>query len=154
MSKHITYFTLLFIFSNLTAQHRQSFYENPLFENGTKGYACYRIPAIIKDSNGDLLAFAEGRVNGCNDFGNVDIVMKRSSDHGRTWSELQIVANNKRLQVGNPAPVLDALDPQYPQGKVFLFYNTGTASEHETRLGKGVREVWYTTSKDLSLIHI
>jgi sialidase-1 len=41
-----------------------------VFSSGERGYAFFRIPAIIGLRNGDLLAFAEGRVNGSGDFGN------------------------------------------------------------------------------------
>lgn len=120
----------------------------PLFENGQGAYACYRIPAIIKSSDGSLLAFAEGRTNNCADFGDVDILLRRSSDGGATWSLPKVVASFHNLQAGNPAPVVDRLDPNYPEGRIFLFYNTGDVSEQELRLGKGTREVWYKTSVD------
>lgn len=120
----------------------------PVFVSGTGGYRTYRIPAIIRLADGDLLAFAEGRVEGGNDFGNVDIVMKRSRDKGKTWSEPVVVAANGNLQAGNPSPVVDFLDPAFPNGRVFLFYNTGNNHEGEVRKGNGVREVWYTTSAD------
>ena len=142
-------FTLfLLFFSNIVLAQQQVFTEIPLFENGKNGFACYRIPAVAKAPDGNLLAFAEGRVKGCNDFGDVDIVLRRSNNNGQTWSEQMIVADNKNLQAGNPAPVVDLLDPDFPQGRIFLFYNTGTANEHETREGKALREVFYKTSTD------
>ncbi len=119
----------------------------PVFQSG-QGYKSYRIPAIIKLPNSNLLAFAEGRVNGTADFGNVDIVMKRSTDNGRTWSPQQAVATNGDLQAGNPAPVVDLTDPAYPGGRIFLFYNTGNKPEGDIREGIGKREVWYVTSID------
>ena len=106
-----------------SGQDKQLFREQPLFVNGTASYQCYRIPAIITTPNGDLLAFAEGRVKGCNDYGDVEIVLKRSSDNGLTWSDLVVVADNGNLQAGNPAPVVDYLDDSYPNGRIFLFYN-------------------------------
>ncbi len=130
------------------AQSTQHFSEVPIFVNGINAYACYRIPAIIKAPNGELLAFAEGRVNGCNDFGNVDIVMRKSTDNGLTWNKLSLLVDNGKLQAGNPAPVVDFHDPNYPQGRIFLFYNTGTDHEGATRKGNGLREVWYITSLD------
>ena len=51
----------------------------------------YRIPSILQAPNGDLLIFAEKRNDGIGDIGNHDIVMKRSRDKGRTWSEEQII---------------------------------------------------------------
>ena len=119
-----------------------------VFVSGTNGYKSYRIPAIIKAPNGDLLAFAEGRVNGSDDFGNIEIVLKRSMDQGKTWGTMTVVAKYGKLQAGNPAPVVDLLDPRFPKGRIFLFYNTGTKSEGEVRNGNGVREVWYKTSED------
>ena len=120
----------------------------PVFESGKDGYNSYRIPAIIKAPNGYLLAFCEGRVHGAGDFGNIDIVLKSSSDNGASWSPLQVVIDVKEQQAGNPAPVVDLTDPEYPNGRIFLFFNTGNNHENEVRKGKGLREAWYTTSTD------
>ena len=70
----------------------------PVFISGTDGYKSFRIPAIIRASNNDLLAFCEGRVNSSGDFGDIDIVMKRSSDNGKTWSNLSKVVNYDMFQ--------------------------------------------------------
>ncbi|MFK7983670.1 MAG: exo-alpha-sialidase, partial [Saprospiraceae bacterium] len=153
MSKLLNYYYWVFswlIFLSIPSfgQDQQIFQEQALFTNGTDGYKCYRIPAIITAPNGDLLAFAEGRVKGCNDFGDVEIILKKSTDNGLTWSALSVVAKNGQLQAGNPAPVVDFLDPKYPNGRIFLFYNIGDASEHAIRKGKGLREVLYITSID------
>ncbi len=120
----------------------------PIFVSGTEGYKSFRIPAIIKAKNGGLLVFCEGRVNGAGDFGNIKIVLKISADNGKTWSPLQIVASNDSLQAGNPAPVVDLTDTRFPQGRIFLFYNTGNGHEMELRKGKGHRDVFYKTSTD------
>jgi sialidase-1 len=119
-----------------------------VFESGKEGHKSYRIPAIVSLKNGTLLAFAEGRVNNAGDFGDINIVLKRSTDHGKTWSAIQTIVNYDQLQAGNPAPVVDLTDPLHPQGRVFLFYNTGNNHESEVRKGKGLREVWYKTSTD------
>lgn len=122
--------------------------EVTIFKEGDDGYANYRIPAIVKTKDGKLVAFAEGRVNNAGDFGNVDIVYKISKDNGKTWGALQLAADNGDLQAGNAAPVVDLLDPRYPQGRIFLFYNTGRSHEHELRNGNGLRELWYIASAD------
>jgi len=134
----------LMLFLSVSTLRAQSL----VFKSGDGGYTTYRIPAIIKAPSGDLLAFCEGRVNSAGDFGNIDIVMKRSLDGGATWSSLQIVIDADSLQAGNPAPVVDWLDPNYPSGRIFLFYNTGNNHEGEVRKGKGQRMVWYITSTD------
>jgi sialidase-1 len=138
----------LLTLAELPAQERQYFSEVPLFVNGQGGYACYRIPAVVLAPNGDLLAFAEGRRHGCGDFGDVDIVMRRSRDNGQSWEALEVIVDFGNLQAGNPAPVVDRLDPAFPQGRIFLFYNTGNNHEGEVRRGNGLREVLYVTSID------
>ncbi len=119
-----------------------------VFQAGEAGYRCYRIPAIVQSPAGELLAFAEGRAKDCGDYGDVDIVLKTSSDGGKSWSPLRVVASNDSLQCGNPAPVFDLLDPNFPKGRLFLFYNTGNAHESDVRQGNGLRQVWYVTSVD------
>lgn len=119
-----------------------------VFVSGSEGHKSYRIPAIINLPNGDILAFCEGRVNGSDDYGDINIVMKRTSDKGKTWSSLQTIVDYDKLQAGNPAPVVDHTDPAFPNGRIFLFYNTGNNHESEVRKGNGVREVWYKTSID------
>ena len=91
-------------------------HKSTVFESGADGYASYRIPAIVKLKNGHLIAFAEGRVDGAGDFGNVDIVYKTSRDSGKTWGALRVAVDNGEYQVGNAAPILDLLDPRYPHG--------------------------------------
>jgi len=122
--------------------------ETVVFRSGEDGYASYRIPALIKNKNGDLIAFSEGRVDHAGDYGNVDIVYKISKDQGKTWGKLNVAADYDKLQAGNVAPVVDLMDPAYPAGRIFLFYNTGNNHEGEVRKGKGLREVWYITSTD------
>lgn len=56
----------------------------------------YRIPAILQAPNGDVLIFAEKRNDGPGDIGNHDIVLKRSRDRGRTWSEEQVVFDDEK----------------------------------------------------------
>lgn len=119
-----------------------------VFVSGEEGYKSYRIPAIVKDKTGQLIAFAEGRVDHAGDFGNVDIVYKTSQDNGKTWGPLHVAVDNDNLQVGNPAPVVDLLDPAYPKGRLLLFYNTGNNHEGEVRKGNGLRECWSISSAD------
>ena len=122
--------------------------EIPIFQSGTEGYKSFRIPAIVRLKDGILLAFCEGRINNAADYGNVDVVMKRSTDDGKSWSPLSVIADNGSFQIGGPAPVVDMSDPVYPNGRVFLFMNTGNASEKEIKEGKGIKQCIYKTSVD------
>ncbi|ONK12108.1 Sialidase precursor [Streptomyces sp. MP131-18] len=73
-----------------------------------EGYACFRIPAVVSTTEGTLLAFAEGRRDNCDDAGDIDVVLKRSFDNGRSWEPLRLVAEGGGDTHGNPAPVVDA----------------------------------------------
>ncbi|MFJ7061032.1 hypothetical protein ACIQVA_25470 [Streptomyces microflavus] len=78
------------------------------FEAGTEGYRCFRIPALVTTPSGALPAFAEGRVATCGDIGHNDIVMRKSTDGGRSWGPLKVVAGAADEDAhGNPAPVVD-----------------------------------------------
>ena len=55
-----------------------------VFAAGESGYHTFRIPAVIAAGDGTLLAFAEGRRAGSADAGDIDLVLKRSRDDGRT----------------------------------------------------------------------
>lgn len=81
----------------------------PVYQERTEGYDCFRIPAVVKAKNGDLLAFAEGRVGGatfCNDRADIDTVYKRSTDGGKTWSSPRIVIQGFGDTKGNPTPIV------------------------------------------------
>ncbi|MFF3577980.1 exo-alpha-sialidase [Streptomyces mirabilis] len=100
-----------------------SFEQQVLFRaSQDPGYACFRIPAVVRSAHGTLLAFAEGRVHDCGDAGDIDIVVKRSTDGGRTWGPLQVVNEGAGDTHGNPAPIVDR-----ETGRIVLAetYNTG-----------------------------
>lgn len=143
MKTNLILILLLLLHSRILAQ------ETTVFEGGKEGHKIYRIPAIIGLPNGNLLAFAEGRVNGSDDFGDVNLVMKRSQDQGLSWSKLDVLVDYDSLQAGNPAPVVDLNDPENPGGVVYLFFNTGNNHEYDIRMNRGVREVWMMRSLDL-----
>ncbi|MBX3415239.1 MAG: exo-alpha-sialidase [Pirellulales bacterium] len=83
------------------------FEEQALFVAGEGGYKSYRIPSIIVAADGSLLAFCEARKNGPADDGDIDLVMRRSTDQGKTWSEMRVIADDGENTIGNPCPVLD-----------------------------------------------
>ena len=156
-SKFCTYFPGLesvsfkmgiFLFWLLCLGCGQLYAQIVVFRAGENGYRNFRIPAIVRAGNDNLLAFCEGRTNGGADFGNIDIVVKTSKDNGKTWSDLRVVVDQDSMQAGNPAPVVDRYDPAHPQGRILLFYNTGNNHESEVRKAKGLRECWVISSVD------
>ena len=97
------------------------------FSSFTEGYACLKIPALLRLSSGVLLAMAEARTPDCGDFSRTDLVVKRSADNGTTWSALRKLVNvssdsggggglcGNPIVIGNAAPVqLSADDPFHP----------------------------------------
>ena len=69
-------------------QERVSLYE--MYEAGSK---FYRIPALVKAKDGALVAIADKRGDALGDLPNIiTIVSKRSTDGGKTWSDMSIVA--------------------------------------------------------------
>ncbi|CAM5293978.1 sialidase family protein [Streptomyces fumanus] len=119
-----------------------------VFRAGADGYASFRIPAVVATGRGTLLAFCEGRVDGPADHGTIAIVLKRSTDGGRTWGPLTVAAANGDGLAGNPAPVV--LDT----GRILLVHvrNAGHATEDAIRRGtvgaEDGRRVWVCHSDD------
>ena len=87
-----------------------------VFVGGKGGYPAYRIPALVATKRGTLLAFAEGRAN-LRDHAENDIVLKRSSDGGRTWGPLQLIDEEGTNALNNPTAVVVR-----ETGRVLLMY--------------------------------
>ncbi len=93
-----------------------------VFTSHQDGYFGYRIPAIEMAPDGSLLAFAEGRKHNMSDPGfgkqDIDLVMKRSTDGGLTWSAMKVIEDPGELwSAANPATVVDR-----QTGRLWLFY--------------------------------
>ena len=67
------------------------FAQTDVFAEGEAGYHTFRIPALAVSRKGTLLAFCEGRKQSSADHGDIDLVLKRSFDDGKTWGPLQII---------------------------------------------------------------
>ena len=82
----------------------------PVYIGGQNGYHTYRIPALVTAANGDLLAFCEGRKASASDAGNIDLLLRRSSDNGTTWTPVQVIheeGGDAPITIGNPCPIVD-----------------------------------------------
>src|SRR5262245_28410729 len=84
---------------SLRAESR--FEEQVVFRAGDNGYPVYRIPSAIVTPRGTLLVFAEARA-ALSDSGEINIVMKRSTDNGRTFSAQRVVWADGKNTCGNP----------------------------------------------------
>ncbi len=121
--------------------------QSVLWTSGTDGYDTYRIPAIIETASGTILAFCEGRRDSRSDTGDIDMLVKRSEDGGRTWSDQEVVWSDSGNTCGNPCPVVDR-----ETGTIWLLmtHNLGIDRESEIIDGtsQGSRSVWVTASED------
>lgn len=94
-----------------------------VFKAGDDGYHSYRIPVIVRAKNGDLLAMAESRKNDRNDHGDIDIVLKWSTDNGKSWGRMDVVQD-------------EAADPTGRFGSV-IRHRLSICSTQNTRGGSG-----------------
>ncbi|MDF2958921.1 MAG: hypothetical protein K0S39_656 [Paenibacillus sp.] len=130
-----------------SVQQEPVYSDQELFVSGTEGYNTFRIPTILATKSGKLLAFAEGRKKSPSDTGDIDLVLKRSFDGGRTWQPLQVVCDDGPDTCGNPTAVEDE-----DTGRIWLFmtrnYGDDTIEEINNGTSRGVRTIWSTYSDD------
>ncbi len=122
--------------------------EVEIFRAGEGGYDTYRIPALIVTTKGTLLAFCEGRRNSASDTGDIDLLLRRSVDKGKTWLPVQTIADMGTDTIGNPTPVVER-----KSGAILLLMtrNPGTVTERQInneRSYRAARSVWISRSRD------
>lgn len=120
---------------------------NYIYTQGTYSFECYRIPALVKTSKGTLLAFAEARKLRSNgDGGDINTVVRRSTDGGKTWTVLKTVWDDGSNTCGNPVPIADK------DGTVHLLlswnYDTDRWGGYIDGTAKDIRRVYYSKSTD------
>jgi sialidase-1 len=128
-----------------TEQATQELEQFPLFTSGEDGYDAFRIPALVVSTQGTLLAFCEGRRHGRGDAGEIDLVLKHSSDGGQSWGPMQLAVSEPNMTCGNPCPVVDR-----STGTLWLPFckNLADGDENLITWGKAPRTVWITHSDD------
>ncbi|WBB61930.1 exo-alpha-sialidase [Streptomyces sp. WMMC500] len=113
------------------------------------GPGCYRIPAVVRTASGSLLAFAEQRVNSCEDKSNIRLVSRRLPAGSGTWESRKTVAEGTDADAdapatrGNAAPVVyrtldGAPATGQPDGRIVLlstFNPVDPAAPGETNSG-------------------
>jgi sialidase-1 len=119
MKRHVFKIFVMFLtnvlFSNVAATATEpQFFD--VFVANKDGYKSIRIPSVVVTKKGFVLAFAEGRAADADQAGN-SIILKRSRDEGRTWSPLELIADDGSNSLNNPTAVIEQ-----KSGRVFLMY--------------------------------
>ncbi|MGO1597398.1 MAG: sialidase family protein [Sphingobacterium sp.] len=119
-----------------------------VYQEETRGYQVFRIPAIVKSKSGKLLAFAEARKLKSNgDSGDIDMVVKISEDNGETWGDMVMIWDDGLNTCGNPVPIVDE-----ETGRIHLLLSWNHGEDRWGDLvdgtGQDVRRAFYTWSDD------
>lgn len=128
-----------FIDNNTISAQQIIKYKTSVFNAGEDGIDSYRIPSMVTTKSGTLLAFCEARKISSTDKTPTDIVMKRSVDDGRTWSEMQVLIRGEKEAFMDPVALVD-----YKTGKIFLFASRWPAEDHSMQ----GNTAWLVTSVD------
>ena len=81
-----------------------------LFVAGKDGYELYRIPGMVVTRRGTVLAYCEARKSGSGDWGQIDVLLRRSTDGGRTWFPRQQLIHLEGDLPINPVAAAQDLD--------------------------------------------
>ena len=86
-------FLLILLLSAISALAAPLFTQATLFEAGQGGYKLYRIPGIVVTAKGTVLAYTEARRFTGGDWDTIDVMLRRSTDGGATFSAPQSLAH-------------------------------------------------------------
>lgn len=118
-----------------------------VFQKGENGFDTYRIPSLVQTQKGTILAFAEARKFNRSDTGDIDLVLKRSEDGGKTWGKIITVWDDGMNVCGNPCAVVVR-----ETGRIVLLSTWNHGEDHETdihaRTAKDTRRVFTMYSDD------
>ena len=96
-----------------------------VFVAGKDGFPSVRIPSVVVTKKGTVLAIAEGRAQHA-DQANNKIILKRSTDNGKTWGAMQIIADDSTNCLNNPCTVVDQ-----QSGRVIVMFQSYPANHSE-----------------------
>ena len=96
----------------------QTLHKTPVWKQGDDGNYAYFVYGLTVTQKGSILAFAEARISSSADDGPHHIVMRRSTDKGKSFSESKILVESRTGESWtNPTAVQDQKTKQ-----IFLFY--------------------------------
>lgn len=100
----------LSFFQSISASAAEPFHETvDLFTVGDNpAYQLYHIPGVVVTAKGTVLAWCEARKRsaGVSDWDDIRILLRRSTDDGKTWSEAKSIADAPGPKRKNPFSLL------------------------------------------------
>ncbi|MEI5985483.1 sialidase family protein [Sphingobacterium sp. PU5-4] len=137
-------------------ESQEAFTVNYAFYNKEFNYNFIQRPALTTDNNGDLLLFAEGRGSYENAYqrvaqtsrpiANTDIILRRSSDGGKSWSkEIDVIAGENSNDTYAYPQIL-----KNNTGTLFLYYSKIDYIQNGTSfiLEPGQQKIYQRISND------
>ena len=127
----IRYLLFLIIIAFRSVAQDSELFKTAVFSYDEKGDPPfgYRIPSLITTQHGTLLAIAERRI-GLHDHAQNDIVLKRSYDNGKSWSEIQVIYEDGKNSLNDPCAVV------LSSGRILLMYQRYPYLVHSRSDGK------------------
>lgn len=121
-----------------------------VFEAKADGFAAIRIPAVVVTNTGTVLAFAEGRAAAADQSRN-KLVLKRSTDGGKSWGAMAVIADGGDRSLNNPCALVERRT-----GQVLVMFQSYPAgvTERSERIRPGfegidiVRNLLITSNDD------
>lgn len=110
MRRSVSFALLVSLWLAASGRTAEPFLEkSDVFTANTDGYALYRIPGIVVTAKGTVLAYCEARRVGTTDWDTIDIMLRRSTDGGKTWSERQKISDVPGPKSKNPVAAAQKL---------------------------------------------
>lgn len=119
--------------------------QQDIFLSVQNAYNVCRIPVLFTTSAGTLLACCEGRKAHRGDAAEIDLLISRSTDLGKTWNTPQAAVTDAGMTCGNPVLLQD------PKTRTiwFLFCkNPANIEKKDNFKDNSLRTVWITSSND------
>src|SRR5689334_20471702 len=100
---------ILLILIGAAVVHAREPVKVDLFQADTGGYQTYRIPGSVVTKKGTVLAYCEARKSAKSDWGEIDVIMRRSTDGGVSFDapRKMVVDQKDGVTVNNPVAITD-----------------------------------------------
>ncbi len=78
-----------------------------LFHSGQSGYETFRVPGIVVTPKGTVLTYCESRRGSRSDWADIEILLCRSTNGGKSWSPPHRIADAGTETINNAVAIVD-----------------------------------------------